>query len=154
MRRVKELSNVSFLLYILALLVANWTAVITYTTTTSLWISWRNLSKVLDKRILHYIVVIKSANGTIMNGNIRSEQTLSDVFSGLSIYTEYRLGVVGVDERGAAYKLHELTAWTDESGKLPKMRSTTVFHTNWNVTMGNVSVQFSLTRHRFEEPAN
>lgn len=87
----------------------------------------------VGQRILHFIVVIKTTNGTTLNGNIRSEQTFSDVFFGLSPYTEYRLSVVGVDEQGTAYKHNELTAWTDESGKLSQTYGgITVLHPSMN----------------------
>ena len=107
--------NVSKFLSLLfsAQLVANWSALISNTTTTSLQISWQNLTQVVGQRILHFIVVIKTNNGTTLNGNIRSEQTFSDVFFGLSPYTEYRLSVFGVDGQGTAYKHNELTAWTE-----------------------------------------
>ena len=104
-------------LFFLALPVANWSASIENTTTTSIRISWQNLRSVLGRRILHYFVVIKNSNGSILNGNIRSENTFSDVFYGLSPYREYRLNVIGVDEEGRAYNGSELVALTEEGGK-------------------------------------
>ena len=56
-------------LFFLAIPVANWSASIENTTTTSIRISWQNLTPVLGRRILHYFVVIKSSNGSILNGN-------------------------------------------------------------------------------------
>ena len=104
-------------LFYLAIPVANWSALVENTTTTSIRISWQNLTPVLGRRILHYFVVIKSSNGSISNGNFRSENTFSDVFYGLSPYREYRLNVIGVDEEGRAYNGSELVAWTEEGGK-------------------------------------
>ena len=104
-------------LFFLVIPVANWSALIGHTSTTSIRISWQNLTPVLGRRILHYFVVIKNSNGSILNGNVRSENTFSDVFYGLSPYREYRLNVIGVDEEGRAYNGSELVAWTEEGGK-------------------------------------
>ena len=104
-------------MFFLAVPVANWSALIGNTTTTSIRISWQNLTPVLGRRIRYYFVVIKSSNGSILNGNIRSENAFSDVFYGLSPYREYRFNVIGVDEEGRAYNGSELVTWTEEGGK-------------------------------------
>ena len=61
-------------------------------------------------------MVVKSTNGSILNGNIVPGNTTSDVFYGLTPYTEYRLSVVGVDAIRRTYKSAEGTSWTDEGG--------------------------------------
>ena len=94
---------------------ANWSAYIDNTTTTSIRFSWQNLSPLLVQ-ISHYYVVLKTSYGSSLNGNIMSGNTTSHVFSGLSAYTEYRLSVVGVGDNGTAYKSTEVTVRTDEGG--------------------------------------
>ena len=51
-----------------------------------------------------------------MSGN-----TSTAVFNGLLPYTKYRLGVVGVNGSGQAYKSAEVTAWTEEGGMYTEM---------------------------------
>ena len=96
----------------------NWSASSDNETTTSITVSWQNLASLLHQRILHYIVVVKSTNSSILNGNIVPGTTTSDVFYGLTPYTEYRLSVLGVNDIRRAYKSAEGTAWTEEGGTL------------------------------------
>ena len=100
----------------LALPLSNWSVLIGNTTTASIRISWQNLTPLLGRRIPHYVVVIKSINGSILNGNIVPEDTTSAAFYGLSPFTEYQLSVVGADDQGIAYKSNEVSGWTDEGG--------------------------------------
>jgi len=99
-----------------ALPLGNWSVSIGNTTATSIRISWQNLTPLLGRRIPHYIVLIKSTNGSILNGNIVPEDTTSDAFHGLSPFEEYKLSVVGANDEGGAYKSNEVAAWTDEGG--------------------------------------
>ena len=99
-----------------ALLLGNWSVSIGNTTTTSIRVSWQNLTPLLGRRIPHYVVLIKSTNGSILNGNIVPEDTTSDAFHGLSPFTEYQLSVVGSDDQGSAYKSNEVSSRTDEGG--------------------------------------
>ena len=85
-------------------------------TATSMRVSWKNLSALLSQSILHYITVIKSSNGSIVNGNILQGNATSNVFYGLSPYMEYRLNVFGVNDNKKVYKSSEVTEWTEESG--------------------------------------
>ena len=95
---------------------SNWIVSIDNKTATSMRVSWKNLSALLSRNILHYLTVIKSGNGSIVSGNILKGNTTSDVFYGLSPYIEYRLNVLGVNDNGNVYKSSEVTEWTDESG--------------------------------------
>ena len=79
-------------------------------------VSWQGLATFLSQSILHYITVIKSSNGSIMNGNILQENTTSNVFFGLSPYMEYRLTLLCVNDNWKVYKSSEITEWTEESG--------------------------------------
>ena len=99
---------------------SSWSLSLDNKTATSMRVSWKNLSALLSQSVLHYITVIKSSDGSIVNGNILQGNTTSDVFYGLSPYMEYRLNVLGVNDNGKAYKSSEATGWTEESGKLKK----------------------------------
>jgi len=99
-----------------ALPLGNWSVSIENTTATSTRISWQTLTPLLGRGIQHYIVLIKSTNGSILNGNIVPEDTTSDAFYGLSPFKEYQLSVVGADDQGSAYKSNEVSVWTDEGG--------------------------------------
>lgn len=99
---------------------ANWSGSIVNTTTTSITISWKNFTSVLAQHILHYVVVMKNTNGSILNVNIVSRGTTSAAFNGLSPYAEYRVTIVGVDDQGNSYKSSEVTVWTDEGGTVFK----------------------------------
>ena len=100
----------------LAQLVSSWSVSIDNKTATSMRVSWKNLSALLSQSILHYITVIKSSNGSIVNGNILQGNATSNVFYGLSPYMEYRLDVLGVNDNKKVYKSSEITEWTEESG--------------------------------------
>ena len=98
------------------------------TTTRSITISWETLTPVLAQRTLYYVVVMKSANGSILNVNIVSGGTTSDVFNGLSPYTEYQVSVVGVDNEGNSFKSSDVTVWTEERGTLVLTINTEIHH--------------------------
>ena len=95
---------------------SSWNVSIGNKTATSMRVSWKNLSTLLDQSILHFLTVIKSGNGSIVNGNILQGNATSNVFYGLSPYMEYRLNVLGVNDNGKVYKSLEVTEWTEESG--------------------------------------
>ena len=94
---------------------SSWNVSIGNKTATSMRVSWKNLSALLDQSILHFLTVIKSGNGSIVNGNILQGNATSNVFYGLSPYMEYRLNVLGVNDNGKVYKSLEVTEWTEES---------------------------------------
>jgi len=68
------------------------------------------------KNASHYIVFLKTTSGDVLEVNIVSGNTACHVFYRLSLYTEYRLNVVGVDDGGTAYKSPEVAAKTHEGG--------------------------------------
>ena len=106
----------NFRLSVLAQLVSSWGVSIDNKTATSMRVSWKNLSALLSQSILHYITVVKSSNGSIVNGNILQGNATSNFFYGLSPYMEYRLNVLGVNGNENVYKSSEITEWTEESG--------------------------------------
>ena len=102
--------------FFLAQLVPSWNVSVNNKTTTSMRVSWQHLAPLLSQSILHYITVIKTSNGSIVNGNILQGNSTSNVFYGLSPYMEYRISVIGVNDDGKVYKSLEVTEFTDESG--------------------------------------
>ena len=97
---------------------SNWSVSIDNKTATSIQVSWQDLATLLSQSIFHYITVIKSSNGSIVNGNILQENTTSNVFYGLSPYMEYRLTLLCVNDNWEVYKSSEVTEWTEESGMI------------------------------------
>ena len=95
----------------------NWSVSIGNATTTSIRFSWQNLQTLIGQQISHYFVVVKNSYGSSLNSHIVSGNTTSHVFYGLSVYREYRLFVVGVNNSGGAYNSTESSAWTDEGGR-------------------------------------
>ena len=95
---------------------SNWSVSIDNKTANSMQVSWQDLATLLDQSILHYITVIKSSNGSIVNGNILHKNTTSNVFYGLSPYMEYRLTVLCVNDNWKVYKSSEVAEFTEESG--------------------------------------
>ena len=95
---------------------SNWSVSIDNKTANSMQVSWQDLATLLDQSILHYITVIKSSNGSIVNGNILHKNTTSNVFYGLSPYMEYGLTVLCVNDNWKVYKSSEVTEFTEESG--------------------------------------
>ena len=100
----------------LAFPLANWSISFDNATKTSILFSWQNLQTLVGQQISHYFIVIENSNGSGLNEYIVSGNTTSHVFSGLTVYTEYRLSVVGVNYIGNAYNSTEITAWTDQEG--------------------------------------
>ncbi|XP_073248869.1 uncharacterized protein [Porites lutea] len=128
-----------------AQLVSSWNVSIGNKTATSMRVSWKNLSALLDQSILHFLTVIKSGNGSIMNGNILQGNATSNVFYGLSPYMEYRLNVLGVNDNGKVYKSLEVTEWTEESvpGLAPNnITFSEVRDTQFKVTWNPLPQQF------------
>ena len=109
---------INFLASFIAQLVSNWSVSIDNKTATSIQVSWQDLATLLSQSIFHYITVIKSSNGSIVNGNILQENTTSNVFYGLSPYMEYRLTLLCVNDNWEVYKSSEVTEWTEESGMI------------------------------------
>ena len=101
----------------LAFPLPNWSVSIGNATTTSIRFSWQNLQTLVGQLISHYFVVVKNSYGSSLNSHIVSGNTTSHVFYGLSVYREYRLFVVGVNNSGGAYNSTESSAWTDEGGR-------------------------------------
>ena len=95
---------------------SNWSVSIDNKTATSIQVSWQDLATLLSESIFHYITVIKSSNGSIVNGNILQENTTSNVFYGLSSYMEYRITLLCVNDNWKVYKSSEVTEFTEESG--------------------------------------
>ena len=95
---------------------ANWSVSFDNATKTSIRFSWQNLQTLVGQQISHYFIAIKDSYGGSLNEYIVSGNNTSHVFSGLTVYTEYRLSVVGVNYIGNAYNSTEIAAWTDEEG--------------------------------------
>ena len=88
-------------------------------TSTSVSFFWINLEFLISEQVLHYITLIRSANGSsVLNAVITSGNTTSGNISGLSTYTEYQITIVGVGSDGQAHNSSKSTFWTEEGGKV------------------------------------
>jgi len=99
------------------LLVPNWNVTVENTTTRSIKVNWKNLTPVINKMVLYYIVQMRNQNGSdVLNALVvNGSATYVDV-TGLSPYTEYQVSVVGVSSDGQPYKSSNVTALTEEGG--------------------------------------
>ena len=78
-----------------------------------------NLELLIGEQVLHYITLIRSANGSsVLNAVITSGNTTSGNISGLSAYTEHQITVVGVGSDGQAHNSSNSTFWTEEGGNI------------------------------------
>ena len=94
----------------------SWNITVADSTKTSIGIHWQNLGPIANQRVLHYIGVISSSNGTILNAVIVSGNTTYANIPGLSPYTEYQVSVAGVNSEGQPHKSFGVSAWTKEEG--------------------------------------
>ena len=102
-----------------ALLTANWNVTVENVTSTSVSVFWINLEFLISEQVLHYITLLRSANGSsVLNAVITSGNTTSGNISGLSTYTEYQITIVGVRSDGQGHNSSKSTFWTEEGGKL------------------------------------
>ena len=105
------------MLYLSALLIANWNVSVGNTTRTSLLFNWEDLTPLINKRVLHYISLIRNKHGSdVSNALIVNGNTTYANIAGLSTYTEYIVSVVGVSSGGLPYTSSNVTVWTEEGG--------------------------------------
>ena len=105
------------MLYLSALLLPNWNITAENTTMYSANIGWKNLTTVVNKLVLYYIVQVRGKNGSdVLNAMAVNGNTLYVNIAGLSPYTEYQVTVVGVTSGGQPYKSSNVTALTEEGG--------------------------------------
>ena len=110
-------NQISTMLYLLALLIPNWNITVENTTRYSVIINWQNLTPVINKMVLHYIVQLRSKNGSdVLNAMVVNGSATYANIAGLSPYTEYPVTVVGVASDGQPYKSSNVTALTEEGG--------------------------------------
>lgn len=111
------MSHVSTMLYLSALPVPNWNITAENITSYSAIIGWKNLTIVTNTLVLHYIVQMRSKNGSdVLNAMVVNGSTTYVNIAGLSPYTEYQVTVVGVTSDGQPYKSPSVTALTEEGG--------------------------------------
>lgn len=103
--------------YLAALLVPNWNITAENITRYSANIGWKNLTTVINKLVLYYIVQMRNKNGSdVLNAMAVNGRTTYVNIAGLSPYTEYQVTVVGVTSDGQPYKSSSVTAQTEEGG--------------------------------------
>ena len=98
-----------------AALFSGWTVAVDNTTSTSILIQWANLTSLLNRQVLHYIILLNTTNVNAMAYEVKDGSRLSAEIDGLVHSTNYAVTVFGVDERGRPYKTIEVNATTRNS---------------------------------------
>ncbi|KAL9953476.1 hypothetical protein ACROYT_G040898 [Oculina patagonica] len=97
-----------------AAVLPDWTAAADNTTSQSILIRWTNLTSLLNRQVLHYIIFLNKADGNALAHKITDGKILSTEIDGLQQSTTYRVQVFGVDELGRPYKTLEVNAETEK----------------------------------------
>ena len=82
------------------------------TTSTSISIQWSNLTSLLNRKVLHYVILLNRTNVNAVAFEVTDGGRLSTEIGGLDHLTNYEVTVFGVDERGRPYKTLEVNATT------------------------------------------
>ena len=85
------------------------------TTSNSILIQWANLTSLLNRQVLHYVILLNKTNMNAMAFEATDGSRLNTEIGGLDHSTNYRVTVFGVDEQGRPYKTLEVNATTRNS---------------------------------------
>ena len=108
-------TKVQFPSFISAPLFPGWRATVDNTTFSSIFIKWTNLTRLLNRQVRHYIIILNRKDNDILANNVTSGNRLSAVFTGLRHLTSYTIEVFGVDKLGQPYKTLAVNATTKNS---------------------------------------
>lgn len=92
-----------------------WTVSVDNTTSTSILIQWANLTSLINRQVLHYIVLLNGTDGNALAYEVTDGSRLSSEIGGLKYSTNYGATVFGVHEGGRPYKTLEVNATTKNS---------------------------------------
>ena len=81
-----------------------WNLTVENTTFSSILIRWTNLTKVLNRKVGHYIVFLNRRNNTVTLHQVVNGDQLTTEINGLTYSTNYSVEVVGIDTMGKPYK--------------------------------------------------
>ena len=85
------------------------------TTSTSISVQWANLTSLLNRKVLHYIILLNGTNVNTLAYEVTDGSRLSTEVDGLKHFTIYEVTVFGVDEQGRPYKTLEVNTTTKNS---------------------------------------
>ena len=88
------------------------------TTSTSISVQWANLTSLINRKVLHYIISLNETNVNTLAYEVTDGSRLSTEIDGLKHRTNYEVTVFGVDELGVPYKTLEVNATTKNSKKV------------------------------------
>ncbi|KAL9986065.1 hypothetical protein ACROYT_G000134 [Oculina patagonica] len=99
----------------LASTLAGWDVTVVNKTSKSIGVIWSNPSNLLNGGFGFFVALARTTNGSSKSfGKVLSKNTTALEITGLSGYTEYNVGVVGVDDDGTPFKSAGVIVMTDE----------------------------------------
>ena len=107
------------------------------TTSASISIQWSNLTSLLNRKVLHYVILLNRTSVNVVAFEVTDGSKLSTEIGGLHYFTNYEVMVFGVDERGQPYKTLEVNATTRNSKNVYTILTLNkLFSLNYNHLLG------------------
>jgi len=100
-----------------ASVLAGWNVTAVNKTTKSLSVRWADLTNHLHGGVRHYITIARNTDNGALSHQILPSNTTHTQITGLAVYTEYSISVVGVSGVGLPFKSVQVLAMTDEGGE-------------------------------------
>ena len=117
-----------------------WNLTVENTTFSSILIRWTNLTKVLNRKVGHYIVFLNRRNNTVTLHQVVNGDQLTTEINGLTYSTNYSVEVVGIDTMGKPYKTPSEATMTANR----KRRNAKIFWFCFFLLTGSVQFRKSL----------
>ena len=105
------------LCHTIASVLAKWNVTVVNKTTKSLSVRWADLTNHLHGGVRHYITIARNTDNGALSHQILPSNTTHTQITGLAVYTEYSISVVGVSGVGLPFKSEQVLAMTDEGGE-------------------------------------
>ena len=105
-----------YFFFLQAPLLSGWNVTIHNTTFSSVFVQWTNLTNILNRQVLHYIVLLNRNNGSALANRVARGNQLTTEITGLKHSTNYTLEVFGIDGLGNLYKTPDVDTRT-KNGK-------------------------------------
>ena len=113
----KLLIEKAFLFLIAASLIPGWSVSIENTTFFSIFITWTNLTSLLNRQVRHYMIFLNRTKQNALGHRITLGNQLSAKIHGVMHSAKYTVEVFGVDELGQSYRTLAVNTTTKSSKK-------------------------------------
>ena len=107
----------AFLFLIAASLIPGWSVSVENTTFSSIFITWTNLTSLLNRQVRHYMLFLNKTKQNVLGHRITLGNQLSAKFQGVIHSAKYTVEVFGVDELGQSYRTLAVNTTTKSSKK-------------------------------------